>query len=176
MWELNHKEGWSPKNWCFQIVLEKTLESPLDCKIKLVNPRGNLPWKLIGRTDVEAEVPTLSNISATWCKEPTHWKRLRCWERLRTRERGDRRWDGCIASPTQWMWVWANSGSQWRTGKPGVLQSMQSQRVRHDLVTKQQQEGIWLRTDSRNRLPGRCHYHTLAMCVSVSSLCLLWNT
>ena len=141
--ELDHKEGWAPKNWCFQIVLEKTLESPLDCKeIKPVNPKGDLPWILIGRTDVEAEVPTLSNISATWWKELTHWKRLWCWERLRTRERGDRRWDDCIASLTQWTWVWANSGSQWRTGKLGVLQSMhrlQSQRARHDLVTKQQQ-------------------------------------
>ena len=83
-----------------------------------------------------------SKIVATWCEEPTHWKRLWCWERLRTRERGDRRWDDCIASLTQWTWVWANSGSQWRTGKLGVLQSMhrlQSQRARHDLVTKQQQ-------------------------------------
>ena len=57
MWELDHKEGWAPKNWCFQtIVLEKTLESPLDCKeIKPVNPRENQPWIFIGRTDAEAE-------------------------------------------------------------------------------------------------------------------------
>ena len=57
MWELNHKEGWAPKNWCFWIVvLEKTLESRLDCKeIKLVNPKGNQPWIFIRRTDAEAE-------------------------------------------------------------------------------------------------------------------------
>ena len=56
MWELDHKEGWAPKNWCFWTVLEKTLESPLDCKeIKLVNPKGNQPWIFTGRTDVEAE-------------------------------------------------------------------------------------------------------------------------
>ena len=57
MSELDHKEGWMPKKWCFQIVvLEKTLESPLDCKeIKPVNPKGNQPWIYIGRTDVEAE-------------------------------------------------------------------------------------------------------------------------
>ena len=57
MWELDHKEGWALKNWCFQIVLEKTLESPLDCKeIKPVHPKGNQSWIFIGRTDAEAEV------------------------------------------------------------------------------------------------------------------------
>ena len=62
MWELDHKEGWAPKNWCFwTVVLEKTLESPLDCKeIKLVNPKGNQPWIFIERTDAEAETPILS--------------------------------------------------------------------------------------------------------------------
>ena len=59
MWEFDHKEGWVPKNWCFQtVVLEKTLESLLDCKeIKPVNPKGNQPWKFIGRTDAEAPIP-----------------------------------------------------------------------------------------------------------------------
>ena len=61
MWELDHKEGWEPKNWCFLIVvLEKTLESPLDSKeIKQVNPKENQPWIFIGRTDPEAEAPIL---------------------------------------------------------------------------------------------------------------------
>ena len=61
MWELAHKEGWALKNWCFQtVVLEETLESPLDCKeIKPVSPKGNQPWVLIGRTVAEAEVPIL---------------------------------------------------------------------------------------------------------------------
>ena len=61
VWELDHKEGWALKNWCFQtLVLEKTLESPLDCKeIKSVNPKGNQPWTFIGRTDAEAEAPIL---------------------------------------------------------------------------------------------------------------------
>ena len=61
MWELDHKEGWVPKNWYFQtVVLEKTLESPLDCKaIQPVNPEGNQSWILIGRTDAEAEAPIL---------------------------------------------------------------------------------------------------------------------
>ena len=60
MTDLGHKEGWTPKNWCFQIVvLEKTLESPLDCEEKPVNPKGNQPWIFIGRTDAEAEAPIL---------------------------------------------------------------------------------------------------------------------
>ena len=61
MWDLDHKEGWGPKNWCFwTVVLEKTLESPLDCKeIKPVNPKGNQPWLFIERTDAEAEAPIL---------------------------------------------------------------------------------------------------------------------
>ena len=61
MWELDYKENWVSKNSCFQIVvLEKTLESPLDCKeIKPVNPKGNLPWIFIGRIDAEAETPIL---------------------------------------------------------------------------------------------------------------------
>ena len=57
MWDLDHKESWAWKNWCFwTVVLEKTLESPLDCKIKPVTPKGNQSWIFIGRTDAEAEV------------------------------------------------------------------------------------------------------------------------
>jgi len=77
-WAFNHKEGWAPKNWCFQtVVLEKTLESPLDCKeIKPVNLKGNQSWISIIRTDAEAEAPIL------WAPDGksqlTHWKRLWC--------------------------------------------------------------------------------------------------
>ena len=70
-----------------------------------------------------------SNTLATWCEEPTHWKRPWCWERLRAGGEGDDRgWDGWMASLTQWTWVWANSKRQWKTGKPGLLQSTGSQR------------------------------------------------
>ena len=64
MWELDYKESWALKNWCFQIVvLEKTLENPLDYKeIKLVNPEGNKPWIFIGRTDAEAETPLFGHL------------------------------------------------------------------------------------------------------------------
>ena len=71
----------------------------------------------------------------------THWKRPWCWERLKAkREGGGRGWDGLMASLTQWTWIWANSGRQWRTEEPGILQSMGSQRVRHDLATEQRQQ------------------------------------
>ena len=107
MWELVHKEGWAPKKWCFRIVvLEKTLESLLDCKeIKPVNPKGNQPGVFIRRTDAEVEVPILWPSDAnSW-----HWKRPWCWEGLRTKEEGNREWDGWMASPIQWIWTWANS-------------------------------------------------------------------
>ena len=87
MWELDYKESWAPKNWCFwTVVLEKTLESPLDCKeIQPVHLKGNQSWLIglnrtesvlfIGKTDVEAETP---NILAAWCEELTHLKRPWC--------------------------------------------------------------------------------------------------
>ena len=77
-----------------------------------------------------------SNTLATWCEELTHWKRPRCWERLKAGGEGDDGgWDGWMASPTRWTWVWVTSRSWWWTGKPGVLQSMGLQRVGHDWVT-----------------------------------------
>ena len=78
-----------------------------------------------------------SNTLATWCEELTHLKRPWCWERLKAGgEGGDRGWDGWMASPTQWAWVWVNSGSWWWTGKPGKLQSMGWQRVGQDWATE----------------------------------------
>ena len=77
-----------------------------------------------------------SNTLATWCKELTHMKRPWCWGRLKAGgKRDDRRWEGWVASLTRWTWVWASSGSWWWTGKPGVVQSMGSQRGRHDWTT-----------------------------------------
>ena len=78
-----------------------------------------------------------SNTLATWCEELTYLKRPWCWEGLGAGGEGDnRRWDGWMASPTRWTWVWMNSGSWWWTGRPGVLWFMGSQRVRHDWVTE----------------------------------------
>ena len=74
---------------------------------------------------------------ATSCEELTHWKRLWCWEGLGAGGEGDDRgWDGWMASPTRWTWVWVNSGCRWWTGRPGVLWFMGLQRVRHDWATE----------------------------------------
>ena len=78
-----------------------------------------------------------SNTLAMWCEEPIHWKRPWCWERLKTGGDGDDRgWDGWMASPTQWTWVWVGSRSWWRTGKPCMLKSMELRRVRHNWVSE----------------------------------------
>ena len=77
-----------------------------------------------------------SNTLATWWEELTHLERPCCWGRLKAEGEGDDRGcDGWVASPIQW-WVWVNSGSRWWTGRPGMLQSLGSQRVRHDWVTE----------------------------------------
>jgi len=132
MWELDCEESWAPKNWCFwTVVLEKSLESPLDCKeIQPIHSKGDQSWVFFGRNDAKAETPVL-------CKELTHWKRLWCWEGLGAGGEGDDRgWDGWMVSPTWWTWVWVNSGSWWWTGRPGVLQIMGSWRVGHDWATE----------------------------------------
>ena len=84
------------------------------------------------RIYLQGETPTL----ATSCEELTHWKRPRCWERLRAREGDDRGWDSWKASLTRWAWVWVNSGSLWWTGRPGMLRFMGSQRVGHNWATE----------------------------------------
>jgi len=129
------KESWELTNWCFwTVVLEKTLESLLDFKeIQSVHSEGDQSWIFIGRTDAEAQTP---NTLATWCEELTHLKRPWCWERLKVGGEGDNRgWGRWMALPPQWTWVWVNSESWWWIEKPGMLQSMRSQRVGHDWVT-----------------------------------------
>ena len=116
MWELDYKESWVLKNWCFwTVVLEKTLDNPLDCKeIQPVHPKGDQSWVFVGRTDVEAETPIL------WLPDAKSWligKDPDAGEDWRQGgERDDRGWDGWMASPTQWTWVWVNSGCWWWTG------------------------------------------------------------
>ena len=103
MWDLDYKESWVLKNWCFwTVVLEKTLESPLDCKeIQPVNCNRNQSWIFIRRTDAEAETPILL---ATWNEELTHWKRLWCWERLKAGGEGDNRgWDNEMVGWHHWL-------------------------------------------------------------------------
>ena len=110
MWELDHKEDWAPKNWCFQaVVLERTLESLLDCKeIKPVNPKRYQPWIFIGRTDAEAETPIL------WPPGVKNWligkdPDARKGEGRRRRGQQRIRWlDGINTLRT---WVWVSSGN-----------------------------------------------------------------
>ena len=142
-WELDHKDGWALKNWCFQtVVLEKILESPLDCKeIKPVSPQLNQSWIFIRRTDAEVEASILwpsDAKSQLTGKTKQNKKNPWYWESLRAGgEGGSGGRDGWIASLTQWTWVWVNSGKCWWTGRLGVLQFMGLQRIRHDWATEQ---------------------------------------
>ena len=132
MWELDHKESWVPKNWCFWIVvLERLLKVPWTAR------RSNQSILKENSPEYSLEGPMLKlklqNFGHLMQRTDWPW----CWERLKAGEEGDDRgWDGWMASPTRWIWVWASSGSWWWTGKPGVRQSMVSQRVRQDWVTE----------------------------------------
>ena len=116
------------------MVLEKTLESALDCKeIQPVHPKGNQSWIFSGRTDVEAETPIL------WPPDAQNWlirKDPDAGKDWRQEEKGTTENERLMASPTLWTWIWASSGSRWWTQKPGVLQSIGSQWVGHDWVTE----------------------------------------
>ena len=147
MWKLYCEETCELKNWCFwTVVLEKTLESPLDCKeIQSVHSEGDLPWISLEGLMLKLKLSTL----ATSCEELTHWKILWCWEGLGAGGEGDDRgWGGWMASLTRWTWVWVNSSSWLWTGRPGVLQFMGSQRVGHNWVTELNWLHYSLYTDS----------------------------
>ena len=124
----DHKEGWAPKNWCFWIVLlEKTLQSPLDSKeiksiLKGINPEYSLEGLML-----KLKLQYFGHLM--WRADSflmSHWERLKAGG-----EGDDRGRDGCLESLTQWTWVWANSRRWWGTGKPSVLRSMESQRAGH---------------------------------------------
>ena len=125
--DVRVKESWALKNWCFwTVVFEKTLESPLNCKeIQPVHPKGNQSWIFIGRANAEAETPILwPPASKNWLigKDLDPGKDWRQEEKGMTEDEmvGWHQW-------TQWTRVWASSGRWWRTGKPGMLQSMELQ-------------------------------------------------
>ena len=138
LWELDHKEGRTPKDWCLRtVVLEKTSGSPLD-KIKPVNLKGDQPWIFTGRIDAEAETPIF------WSSDMNRWLTGKApdagkdWEGRRRRGCQRMRWLDSIATLTQS--TWANSRRWWGTGRPGKLQSMGSQRVGLNWATQQQRQ------------------------------------
>ena len=132
LWHLDHEESWAQKNSCFwTVVLEKTLESPLESKetqqpiLKEISPKYF--WK-------DWCWSWNSNTLATWCEDLIHLKKTQILVKIEGRR--SRGWDGWMASLTEWTWVWVSSRSWWWTGNPGVLQSMGSQRVGHNRVTE----------------------------------------
>ena len=135
VWELDYKESWAPKNWCFwTLVLENTLESHLDFKeVQPVHPKGNQSWIFIGKTYAEAETPIL------WPPDAKNWligKVLDAGKGWRQEEKGTTE-DKLIGWHHRFSgWVWANSWIWWWTGRPGMLQSIGSHRVWHDWVTE----------------------------------------
>ena len=135
IWELDYKENWAPKNRCFwTVMLEKTLESPLDCKeIKPLNPKGNQSWIFVGRMMLKLKLQCFGHLMQITESLERPW----CWWRLNAGGEGeDWGWAGWMASPTRWTWVWASSGSWWWRRKPGVWQFMGLQRVGHDWMTE----------------------------------------
>ena len=136
MWELDCEESWALKNWCFwTLVLEKTLESPLDYKeIQPVHSEGDPPSDFFGGNDAKAETPVL------WPPHAKSWLIGKDSDAGRDWGAGgkgdDRGWDGWMASRTRWTWIWVNSGRWWWTERPGMLRFMGSQRVGHDSTTE----------------------------------------
>ena len=129
IWELDHKVSWALKNWCFQTMgLEKTPEIPWDSKeIKPVNPKENQPWIFIERTDAKAEAPIFwpPDVKSWFTRKDPNTGKYWCQEEVTTENE-------MVGWCHWWLWVCASSGSWWWTGKPGMLQSMGSQRVGHN--------------------------------------------
>ena len=136
MWELDYKENWVPKNWCFwTVVWRRLLRVPWTARrSNPVNPKGNQSWMFTGRTDAEAQTPILWLPDA---KNSLIRKDPDTGDYWRQEEKGlTSRWDGWMASLTQWTCVWVSSRGWCWTGKPGMLQSMGSQRVGHNWATE----------------------------------------
>ena len=130
MSELDYKESWALKNWCFwTVVLEKTLESLLERKeIQPVHPKQNQSWIFIGRIDAEAPI--------LWPPDAKNWLIGKDPDAGKDGGREEKGTTEDEMAGWQWTWVWVNSGCWWWTGRPSMLQSMGLQRVRHDWVTE----------------------------------------
>ena len=131
MWELDYKkaEHWRIDTfelWCWKRLLRVpwTARSSSQSILKEISPEYSLEGLML-------------KLKLQYFCHLTNWKRHWCWERLRAGGEGDDRgWASWMASPTQWTWVWANSGSWWWTGRPGVLRFVGLQRVGHDWATE----------------------------------------
>ena len=122
-WTIKKAECWridAFEPWCWRRLLRVpwTARRSNQSILKEISPEYSLEGLMLKWN---------TNTLATWCEELTHWERPWCWGRSKTGEGDNRGWDGWMVSPTQWTWIWANSGRWWRTGKPDVLQSMGSQ-------------------------------------------------
>jgi len=133
--------------WGSQSIGVSASASVLSMNVQDWSPLGWTSWislqsKGLSRVSSNTKFKSISSSALSFLYSPTltsihdHWKRPWCWERLKAGEGDERGWDGWMASPTQWTWVWVNSGSWWWIVRPGMLQSMGSQRVRHDWVTE----------------------------------------
>ena len=157
MWELDCEESLAPKNWCFwTVVLEKTLESPLDCKeIQPVHPKGDQSWVWSVQVMLKLKLQSLGHLMR---RVDSLEKTLMLGGLGAGGEGDDRGWDGWTASLTRWTWVWVNSGSWWWTGRPGMLRFMGWQRVGHNWAT----ELNW--TDCNMRTKKYTNYKCTAYC------------
>ena len=135
MWEFDYKESWALRIDAFELSCWRRLLG-----VPWTARRSN--WLILKETVLDVHWKDWcwswnSNTLATWWEELTHLKRPWCWERLKARGEGDDRgWDDWMTSPTWWTWIWISSGIWWWTGKPGMLPSMASQRVRHNWETE----------------------------------------
>ena len=148
-WTIKKAEHWridASELWCWR----RLLRVPWTSRRSNQSILKEIILCIHGRTNVEAEAPI--NILASLCEELTHLKRAWCWERLRAREVDNRRWNGWMASLTQWTWVWASSRSWWWTGKRGMLQSKGFPRVGCKWVSELNRTGLnWMVQDSATR-------------------------